>query len=86
MLEGLKLRKPIHKQEAEVKKKFNFNTSRKAEGAIKVPAWLEDVPKSQLVHWWKIANSRKKLTAEETEKIKDVNYVLKNRYNVELPK
>lgn len=85
-LEGLKLRKPKPKVAEEPKQKFNFNTVRRAEGSVKTPAWLKGVPMTQLVHWWKIAISKKKLTVEETEKLKDVKHILKNKYNVEFPR
>ena len=87
MLEGLKLRAVKKKApEPEKKKRFNFGTVKRAKGEVKEIDWLKDVSKSQLVHWWKIASSRKKLSEIEKKKFEQVKYYLKNKFNVELPR
>jgi hypothetical protein len=86
MLEGLKLKKIKKTVKAEPKKKFNFKTTRRAEGAVKEVDWLKDKTKQELVFLWKIGHVQRRLSEAEQKKFSQIKYYLKSKFNVEIPK
>ena len=84
-LEGLKL-KPIKQKPKKVEvetKKFNFNTSKRANGSVRTIPWLEDKSVDEIADLWKLGHVARNMTPEELEKFKDIKYYLKSKYGLE---
>ena len=81
----MKLRKPIKKPKVveDEPKKFNFNTTKRATGSVKVIDWLEDKTVDEIADLWKLGHVAKNMTPEEKQKFKDIKYYLKSKYGLE---
>ncbi len=83
MLEGLMLGKPSKKvAEVVVKKKFDFGTTKRAFGNVKVIPWLEGKSADEVADLWKLGHTAKKLTENEQQKFKDIKYYLKSKFGL----
>ena len=81
--EGLKLRKIVKKQVVEEpKKKFDFGTTKRAAGAVRVIDWLEGLSVDAIADLWKLGHVAKKMTDAEKQKFADIKYYLKSKYGL----
>lgn len=85
MLEGLKLKKPIKKPKVveEPVKKFDFGTTKRATGAVRVIDWLEDKTVDEIADLWKLGHVARNMDAEDKKKFEDIKYYLKSKYGLE---